>query len=199
MRDTNRSPARADATPSVTPRVIRRRYLIDPKRQLRAALMTTSVVAILAVVVNLGFAFLRTSQTSFLEAAAPQLSPVLERQDSTFSLVMILFSIALLVVVSFKTIVETHRTAGAVFAVKQRLARVKDGDLQVSLKLRRNDNLADLETPFNEMIGALRERALKDADTLESLAERIGADETERREIAESLLELARDKRRSGT
>ena len=85
MRDTDRSPARAGATPTDTPRVIRRRYLIDPKRQLRAALMTTSVVAILAVVVNLGFAFLRTSQTSFLEAAAPQLSPVLERQDSTFS------------------------------------------------------------------------------------------------------------------
>ena len=102
-------------------KVIRRRYLIDPKRQLRTAVMTTSLVAILVFLVNLGFALLRTSQTSYLAAVAPQLTPVIERQDTIFSLTMIIMSVVLVVGVSLKTIVETHRTAGAVFAVRQRI------------------------------------------------------------------------------
>ena len=141
MNDSTSSGTMAISPQVARSRVTRRRYLIDPKRQLRTAVMTTSLVAILALVANLGFALLRTSQTSFLAAVAPQLTPVLEKQDTTFSLTMIVLSLILVVAVSLKTIVETHRTAGAVFAVRQRLERVKEGDLQVSLKLRRHDNL----------------------------------------------------------
>jgi methyl-accepting chemotaxis protein len=183
----------------ITPRrIFRRRYLIDPKRQLRTVVMTTSVVAVLVILVNLGFALLRVSQSSFLSAVAPQLGPVLERQNTTYSWLMLILSIALLALVSMKTIVETHRTAGAVFAVRQRLERVRQGDLHVSLKLRQNDNLQDLEQPFDEMVAALRRRALEEASKLEELAAKAATLGPEADGIARSLGDLALAKRRLG-
>ena len=179
-------------------RIFRRRYLIDPKRQLRTVVMTTSVVAVLVILVNLGFALLRVSQSSFLSAVAPQLGPVLERQNTTYSWLMLVLSIALLALVSLKTIVETHRTAGAVFAVRQRLERVRQGDLHVSLKLRQNDNLQDLEQPFDEMVAALRDRALAEASKLEELAAAAATLGPEADGIARSLGDLALAKRRLG-
>lgn len=179
-------------------RIFRRRYLIDPKRQLRTVVMTTSVVAVLVILVNLGFALLRVSQSSFLSAVAPQLGPVLERQNTTYSWLMLVLSIALLALVSLKTIVETHRTAGAVFAVRQRLERVRQGDLHVSLKLRQNDNLQDLEQPFDEMVAALRHRALAEASKLEELAAAAATLGPEAEELARSLGDLALAKRRLG-
>jgi methyl-accepting chemotaxis protein len=190
----------ASLSPSTThARVVRRRYLIDPKRQLRAAVMTTSLAAVLVLLVNLGFAFLRSSQTSFLAAVAPQLTPVIERQDSVFWLIMIVMSLVLVIGVSMKTIVETHHTAGAVFAVRQRLERVTEGDLQVVLKLRRGDNLQDLEQPFNEMVSSLRTRALDEAATLEQLAAKAGAIGAPGDDLARDLHGLAQYKRLMGT
>jgi methyl-accepting chemotaxis protein len=190
------------ATPprqSARPKVIRRRYLIDPGRQLRTAVMTTSLVAVLVLLVNLGFGFLRSSQTSFLAAVAPQLTPVIERQDAIFWLIMIVMSVLLVVGVSLKTIVDTHHTAGAVFAVRQRLERVTEGDLRVVLKLRRGDNLQNLEKPFNDMVSSLRSRALAEAGTLDELAikaESIGADGED---LSRALHGLAQHKRQIGT
>ncbi len=180
-------------------RVVRRHYLIDPRRQLRAVVMTTSVVAVLVILVNVGFALLRLSQSSFLSAVAPQLGPVLDRQDTTYSWVMILFSVVLVAAVSAKTIVDTHRTAGAVFAVKQRLERVRQGDLHVTLKLRRNDNLQDLEQPFNEMVSTLRDRALDEASQLDKLAAKAVGMGAAGQAIARDLQGLADFRRQVGS
>lgn len=177
----------------------RRRYLIDPRRQLRAAFMTTSLALALVVLVNVGFALLRSSQSSFLVAVAPNLSPLLERQNTAFFLLMIALSLALVVAVLLKTIVETHRTAGAVFAVGQRLDRVRRGDYQVALKLRRNDNLQDLEPLFNAMVAALRDRALSEAHTLERLAAEAESAGALGHDIVEELRRLATRKRELGT
>jgi methyl-accepting chemotaxis protein len=170
MSESTLSSSPRDPSGAFPPRVARRKYLIDPKRQLRTASLATLLVVILLVFVNVGFYFLRLSQTSTLSTAAPQLTPVLREQDSALSLSMIGLSVILAATVFFVTIVETHRTAGAVFAVKQRIERVRDGDYRVALKLRSRDNLQDLEVPFNEMVRSLRRRALDDASSIEELA-----------------------------
>jgi len=180
-------------------RVVRSHYLIDPRRQLRAVAMTTSVVAVLVILVNVGFTLLRVSQSSFLSAVAPQLGPVLERQEATSAWVMILFSVILVLAVTAKVIVETHRTAGAVFAVKHRLERIRQGDLNVTLKLRRNDNLQNLERPFNQMVASLRTRALEEASKLDDLATdaaRLGA---AGEDLARRLRALATSRRQAGS
>jgi methyl-accepting chemotaxis protein len=179
--------------------VVRRHYLIDRKRQLRTTLLTTSLVAVLLLSVNLGFALLRSSQTSLLAAAAPQLAPVLEEQNNTFSMSMALISVSLLAAVAAFTIMQTHRTAGAVYAVKQRLERLSEGDLQVALRLREHDNLRDLESPFNAMVAALRGRAMAEADTLRELAEEAGRIGPAADHLVTTLDELARHKRQVGT
>ncbi len=157
--------------------------------------MTTFVVLALVVLVNLGFAVMRTSQSTLLAAVAPQLQPLIEEQNTVSLVVMIALSGALVIAVSLKTIVETHRTAGAVFAVGQRLDRVRQGDYQVSLRLRRNDNLQDLEPVFNDMVAALRDRASADAEALDDLAARAGKAGSDGGEIAATLRELAVRKR----
>ncbi len=195
-----RTTATTSETPKIQrPRVTRRRYLLDPRRQLLTALMTTSMIIALILTVNLGFTLLRTSQTAFLSAAAPQLTSVLEEQNATFSLSMIVISIGLVILVALITIVHTHRTAGAVYAVRQRFERVTAGDLQVTLRLRQRDNLQDLEAPFNEMIGALRNRTLMEADSLEQLALRAAKIGSDGDGIAAALAELARHKRQIGS
>ncbi len=181
------------------PHIARRRYVIDRKRQLRTTMLTTSLVALLLVAVNLGFILLRASQTSMLASAAPQLAPVIEHQDTTSSVIMIVISVVLVAAVAYATIIQTHRTAGAVYAVKQRLDRVTAGDLQVRLKLRQKDNLQDLETPFNDMVGSLRSRALVEAESLERLAAAVRQIGPEGSEIAAALRELAGAKRLIGT
>ncbi len=180
-------------------RVVRRHYLIDPRRQLRAVVMTTSVVAVLVILVNVGFVLLRISQSSFLSAVAPQLGPVLERQDTTYSWVLLGFSVVLVAAVLVKTIVDTHRTAGAVFALKQRLERVRQGDLHITLKFRRNDNLQDLEQPFNEMVSALRDRALEEATYLDELAAEAARLGVDGQDIARELQALAGLRRQIGS
>jgi methyl-accepting chemotaxis protein len=188
-----------DAEIARSPRVFRTKYLSDPRRQLRTALMTTSLVTVLLILVNLGFSILRSSHTSILTAAAPQLAPVVEEQSSTLSLTMIVLSVLLVIAVFVGTIVETHRTAGAVYAVQQRLDRVREGDFHVALKLRLRDNLQDLEGPFNEMVASLRKRALDEALALENLAETADSIGNGGTDLAQSLRELAARKKISGT
>jgi len=181
------------------PKVFRRRYLIDPKRQLRTTLMTTSLVVVLVILVNLGFGFLRSNQASFLSAAAPQLSPVIEEQETVYSLAMVVFSVMLVAAVSIKTIVETHRTAGAVFAVRQRMERVTAGDYDISLRLRENDNLEDLVRPFNAMVASLRDNASRDASRFERLTARAEDLGPAGEDLAAELRGLARDRSRSAS
>ena len=76
---------------------------------------------------------------------------------------------------------------------------MKEGDLQVSLKLRRRDNLQDLETPFNDMVTSLRDRAMGEAATLEQLASKAEKIGDRGDELARALHELARHKRQIGT
>ncbi len=192
-------PAPSSPFPTSRARVIRRRYLIDPGRQLRAAIMTTSLVVVLVIMVNLGFGILRSNQSSFLSAVAPQLSPLLEEQETVYTLAMILFSFVLVAAVSIRTIVETHRTAGAVFAVRQRIERVTDGDYHVNLRLRENDNLENLVAPFNTMVAALRDSAENEALELEGLAERAEKMGPEGEVIAGELRGIARNKFQSGS
>ena len=177
--------------PSTTrPHLTRRRYLIDRRRQLRTVVLTSGVTIFLLVVVNIAFAVMRTSQSMVLSSAAPQLGPVLEKQAATFGTMLMVFSAIFVVGVVAITIAETHRTAGAIYAVKQRLERVRDGDFQVNLRLRKRDTLRDLVVPFNEMVSSLRNRVVAEADELDRLADEAGDSA-----LAARLRELAERKR----
>jgi methyl-accepting chemotaxis protein len=169
----------------------RRRYVIDRRRQFRAATLTSGLAILLLIVVNTAFSILRTSQSEVLSVAAPQLRTALEEQDARLGMLLIVVSAIVVTGVFVITIAETHRTAGAAFALKQRLNRVRDGDYRVTLKLRPRDTLLDLRDPFNEMVGSLRETALADADRLDRLADAAREDS----DLAAELRAFAEEKR----
>ena len=203
MNDTTATPdmldqtpaAGAATTPPVRPRVYRRQYLVDRKRQLRTVVLTAGVTIFLLAIVNIAFGVMRASQSMVLSTAAPQLRPVLEQLDASFATTLLVISAIFVAGVSIITIAETHRTAGAIYAVKQRLERVRDGGLKVNLNLRKRDTLRDLMAPFNEMVASLRDRVLADADELDRLADEASSATADPAALAARLRELADGKR----
>lgn len=203
MNDTTATPdmldqtpaAGAATTPPVRPRVYRRQYLVDRRRQLRTVVLTAGVTIFLLAIVNIAFGVMRASQSMVLSAAAPQLRPVLEQQDASFATTLLVISFIFVAGVAIITVAETHRTAGAIYAMKQRLDRVRDGGLHVTLDLRKRDTLRDLMAPFNEMVTSLRDRALAEADEFDRLADEASSATADPAALAARLRELADRKR----
>jgi methyl-accepting chemotaxis protein len=191
-----------DARPKIDvsklPKIRRRSYMIDRGRQIRTAMLTSGLAAILLLIVNTAFTILRNSQTTAISSAAPQLESSLSQQDARVGTMLILVSIIFVIGVFILTIAETHRTAGAVLATYRSLEKVADGDFLTPLRLRPKDNLRDLRGPFNEMISSLRKQALADADALDSLAKAATAADVDTAALAEALGDLAVKKRELG-
>jgi methyl-accepting chemotaxis protein len=183
---------------SKLPKIRRTKYVIDRRRQFRTAFLTSGLALLLLVIVNTAFTVLRTSQTMVIASAAPQLEATLTQQDTRVGAMLILVSVIFVIGVFAITIAETHRTAGAVFAMQQALERVVDGDYRTPLRLRPRDNLRDLRAPFNEMISSLRKSALADADELDTLARAVADGEIDTTALAERLADLAVAKRKLG-
>lgn len=180
------------------PRMMRRQYVIDRRRQYRSAALTSSLSLILLIIVNVAFSILRNTQSVVLAGASPQLRPVLEAQDARIGTMLIVVSIIFVAGVFAITIAETHRTAGAVYALQKALDRIRVGDFQTMLRLRPRDTLLDLRFPFNDMLNSLRNRSLAEADELEEFAAEVSSGALEAPELAARLVDLARRKRDFG-
>lgn len=198
--DTIHPTAAADQTQPATkrPPMMRRKYVIDRRRQFRSAALTSGLALVLLIIVNTAFTVLRDSQSMVLSAAAPQLGPALEAQDARVGTMLIVVSVIFVIGVFVITIAETHRTAGAVYAMQKALDRVRTGDYQTLLRMRPRDTLADLKFPFNDMLIALRDRMLTEADELEQLAEEASSGALDAPELASRLVDLAKRNRDFG-
>jgi hypothetical protein len=175
----------------------RRQFLLDPRVQLRTVALVCSVVIVLLVVLNLAMHSLRSNRTAALTTDIPELAAVLQAQDRTELTLVALASIVFLVGVFAVTLLETHRTAGAAYNLGHRIDDVRAGRYDVRLHLRHGDTLRKLEVPFNEMVGALQDRAWADVDALETLADEAESIGTplEAQELSAKLRSLAVSKR----
>jgi methyl-accepting chemotaxis protein len=178
-------------TAPVRPHIARRRYVVDARQQYKSAALICGLALFLLVTFNIAFAVMRSSQSMVLSTAAPQLRPILEERDARTGTMLMIASVIFIGGVFVITIVETHRTLGAVVAIKRHLGRVRDGDYRSELRLREGDTLRGLIDPFNEMLSSLRLRATGDADELDRLADEAGEDP----ELAEALRVFAQRKR----
>ena len=123
----------------------------------------------------------------------------MESRDRVELIVGFLASLVIMGGIFILTIIETHRTSGAAFAIRRRLELVRQGRLDAELHLRGGDNLRELEAPFNAMTEALRTRAAEEAAALEELADDV-ADilvPQEAHALATRLRHLARKRRES--
>ena len=167
----------------------RRHYLIDRRRQLAATFRIAGLVLILLIAVNGLLAWQSYSTTSTIEASNPLMAERIRAIDQRNMVLTAGISLIILAMVVVRAIMYTHRTAGAVYRVSMCLDKVADFDFDVSLRLRDEDNLRELEEPFNKMVGSLRRRAEDDQQAMLKLADDI--EEHGNKDDAEMLRRLA--------
>ena len=175
----------------------RRKYVINRDKQLRSAFLVVVVVLLLLVPLNYSLHTVRQQETATITVSNPELRPLMESRDRVELIVGFLASLVIMGGIFILTIIETHRTSGAAFAIRRRLELVRQGRLDAELHLRGGDNLRELEAPFNAMTEALRTRAAEEAAALEELADDV-ADilvPQEAHALATRLRHLARKRR----
>jgi nitrogen fixation/metabolism regulation signal transduction histidine kinase len=110
------------------------------------------------------------TQTEMVMKDHQELGQQMRAADSKNLLIMIAISLIIIAMVVVRSVMITHRTAGAVFSISDKLEKIANGDYNVSLKLREEDTIRALEDPFNKMAKALRKRADEDHRSLSKLA-----------------------------
>jgi hypothetical protein len=171
----------------------RRRFLVDSRYQLKAGLLTGLAVMLLLVFINLIWYAITLKTVAGVFAEAPELARQLAVEHRVFYYVILAVTCVTLVGVVVVTILETHRTAGAAYALEQRLRDVEDGRYSTRVSLRKGDNLKPLGAVLDRTIRSLQQRTLREAETLEKLAREV--EEAGVHEVAAGLARMAEEKR----
>ncbi len=174
------------------PRFRRRNFLVDKKNQLIPTLKVTGVVVALLILVNLIFSWWNALETAEIVAASPRLADQMRATDARSAMLLLAISLVCVGLVVFRSIMLTHRTAGASYKIGMRLDQIAAGQYDTELHLRLKDNLRDLEEPFNKMSASLRRIAQEDAEALTKIADEIQGQENA--ELVERIRKLAEAK-----
>ena len=176
------------------PRFRRRHFLVDKRSQLIPTIKVAGIVTILLILVNLVINWQIRLTTNDIVATNPQLREQMEASDTRFTMFLAALSLICIGLVVIRSILLTHRTAGAAYKVALCLNQIAEGRYDTQLHLRLKDNLRSLEGPFNNLSASLRQKAMEDADALVKIADAIKGQENAA--IATKLRELADAKNR---
>jgi methyl-accepting chemotaxis protein len=171
----------------------RRKYLINRPYQLRITAIVVGIVFLFLLIVNLILFSLSLESSQYIVRIVPDLADFLQAQHEIQTTRLILGSVVLLVGVILVSIIETHKTAGAAFAIERGLRKIRKGRYDFRIQLRKSDNFKELEKSFNKLAGSLEDRTRADIDTLTKLA---NLAESDPGQVAARLRRLAEDKRR---
>ncbi len=169
----------------------RRHYLVDRRRQLAATVRIAGLVLVLLITINAVIAWQSHTTTNQVMARNPNLGEIMRATDLRNLAILAGISLIILAMVVIRSIMYTHRTAGAVYKVAQCMEKIALGNFDVTLKLRDDDNLRPLEGLFNKMAETLLRYADEDYRSMIRLADEIEehgnpADAGKLRRIAES-------------
>ena len=151
----------------------RRQYLVDRKRQLAATFRIAGLVLVLLILLNGVLAWQSYTSTSTVMATNPVMGERMRAIDNRNVAITAGISLIILAMVVMRSVMLTHRTAGAVYKVCMCLEEVADFNFDVNLRLRNDDNIRALEEPFNKMAGNLHRRAMDDYKAMKKLADEI--------------------------
>jgi nitrogen fixation/metabolism regulation signal transduction histidine kinase len=170
----------------------RRKYLIDRRGQLLVTAKVAGLVLVLLAPLNLVVFLWGAMETQEIIASNPHLAEQMRAIDHRSALLLASASLAVFLIAVVRSIMLTHRTAGAAFNLRRCLNRVASGDYDTALWLRAKDNLRQLQEPFNLMMQSLRNREVEDHQMLEDLVSKI--DELGHAELAREVEERAEAK-----
>ena len=151
----------------------RRKYLVDSRTQLAATVKVAGLVLILLIILNGVLGWQNLSETRRIVAANPHLSDQMHANEVRNMAILAAISLIFLALVVLRSIMITHRTAGAMLKIVNYMNDVSAGHYDVTLRLRRDDTLRPIEDAFNKMAAALRRRAQDDHKRLAKIADEI--------------------------
>ncbi len=175
--------------PPRRPNFRRRKFLIDRRGQLLATAKVAGMALVFLILLNVIFFLWNVLETQQIVASNPHLTEQMETIDRHTSLLLAAISLLALTIIGVRSIMLTHRTAGAAFNLRRCLNLVASGDYDTTFRLRAKDNLRHLQDPFNLMTQSLRDRAVEDHQMLEDLAAKI--EELGHSELAKEVREQA--------
>ena len=151
----------------------RRRYLVDPRYQMRSGLLVGTVAFTLLVLLNFSLYLATRAPASVLATLGPSAGGVLPAQDRAQVLLAVFGSVVFLVGVVLVGVLESHRTAGAAYRIGRGLERLRRGESSVEVRLRRDDHLQELAQAVNGLAATMREREIREIERLEALVLRV--------------------------
>lgn len=174
----------------------RRRFLVHRAYQLRVTFLIVGTAFLLLLLLNTSVLALHQRSTAEAMRVAPELQAYFAAQDRFQVWLILVGSGAFLVGVFLVSVLETHRTAGASYNICRCLGRLGEGDYRIRVRLRRGDNLKEIEDAFNDASHALYERTVRESDLLDEWAGRAtGISGAAAAELASELRRLADQKR----
>ncbi len=144
----------------------RKKYLIKGTFQFKFAAVI--VFAILLTIALVGWDVYYTIGMLLMEKGG---DPYLLSFVKSFNALLLKKLPLLLVFITFLSIFISHEISGPVYHLEKSLRKVKDGDFNEHIKLRKGDELKDLAIAFNEMTGALRNLTLKNNEKIKKISE----------------------------
>ena len=126
----------------------RRQFVVDARYQLRAGVLVGGVALLLLILLN---ASLILQDRAGAAAAASAVRPLLAGQDRASLALLLLGSAVFLGGVILVGVLESHRTAGAAYAIRRAVDAIRDGRQDIRVRLRRGDHLQDLATSINRL------------------------------------------------
>ena len=151
----------------------RRLYLVSPRYQLRVSLLAVAVVLVLLVLLNLSLYSASQASSDAAQRVAPELRDFFQSQDRVQLNLTVLGSLVFLIGVFLIGILESHKTAGAAYNIGSCLDKLRQGKYRVRLRLRRGDNLREIEDSFNKLAVGLLDQTRDEIEALEQLASNI--------------------------
>lgn len=151
----------------------RRKYLVDSRSQLAATVKVAGLVLVLLIILNSVLAWQNLNETKRIVASNPHLTEQMHANEVRNMAILAAISLIILAMVVLRSIMITHRTAGAMLKIINYMDDVSAGHYNVTLRLRRDDTLRPIEDAFNKMAAALRRQAQDDHKSLTRIADEI--------------------------
>ena len=125
----------------------RRRIVIDPRYQLRSGLFAGAVTLVLLALLNASLVLERGAASP----GGPRAGPVPLPMDRGAWILALVGSALCLAGVVLVGVLESHRTAGAAYAIRRVLDALREGRRGERVRLRRNDHLKELGDAVNRL------------------------------------------------
>lgn len=142
----------------------RKEYLINKPLQFKMILfLSLMVLGVILVAhgLSLGFSEMFISRSSAAAGHSINLGFNLDNFFEILWMPLLISMILGLIFVLIFGLLYSHRIAGPLYNLKGSLMSVQYGDLSVTMRIRRHDELHDMETAFNQMTDSLHEKVSK--------------------------------------